>query len=184
MMVVVFLAMGFVFSTFAISILTEYILKKVCTPDAIPISAYPHLAEAFRSCRWRPSSSMAKCSCILSHSCPVALEARLPSSVSSLLTSCPCAVIGIVGLLIFIIFFGILYGLIAEDWNFVESLYWTVVTMTTVGYGDYAPMGQKRSHRETGRDGKITHCVLLCAPQGASRSPSTSLHALGSLPPL
>jgi hypothetical protein len=37
---------------------------------------------------------------------------------------------------------GTIYGVVAEEWTFIEALYWTVVTITTVGYGDYAPSSQ------------------------------------------
>lgn len=38
---------------------------------------------------------------------------------------------------------GTVYGAVAEEWSFIEALYWTVVTITTVGYGDYAPSTQR-----------------------------------------
>jgi hypothetical protein len=29
--------------------------------------------------------------------------------------------------------------MIVEPWNFIESLYFTIITITSVGYGDYKP---------------------------------------------
>lgn len=34
---------------------------------------------------------------------------------------------------------GTLFYRFAEDWNWVDSLYFTVITLTTVGYGDLSP---------------------------------------------
>jgi len=52
-------------------------------------------------------------------------------------------VLGMTVLLVFMIAFGVVYGVVIEQWNFIESLYFTVVTMSTVGYGDYAPSKQE-----------------------------------------
>jgi len=57
-------------------------------------------------------------------------------------TICGPRSLGLFSMLLLIITIGTLYGVTGEDWNFVESLYWTVVTITTVGYGDYAPSTQ------------------------------------------
>jgi len=57
-------------------------------------------------------------------------------------TICGPRSLGLLTLLITIITTGTLYGVISEEWSFIEALYWTVVTITTVGYGDYAPSTQ------------------------------------------
>merc|ERR1712166_34384 len=57
-------------------------------------------------------------------------------------TPCGPRVFGLVTLLLMIVGSGVIYGVVGEDWNFVESMYWTIVTITTVGYGDYAPSTQ------------------------------------------
>ncbi len=34
---------------------------------------------------------------------------------------------------------GTIFYMTVEEWNFLDSLYFTVVTLTTVGFGDFAP---------------------------------------------
>ena len=55
---------------------------------------------------------------------------------------CGPRVIGLMSFLILIIFTGTFYGMVFEEWNLIESLYFTVVTITTVGYGDYTTTSQ------------------------------------------
>lgn len=38
-----------------------------------------------------------------------------------------------------VIAFGAVVYSYLEDWSWIDSLYFTVVTLTTVGYGDFAP---------------------------------------------
>lgn len=38
-----------------------------------------------------------------------------------------------------ILAFGTIFYSIVEDWSMLDSLYFCVVTLTTIGYGDYAP---------------------------------------------
>lgn len=38
-----------------------------------------------------------------------------------------------------VIAFGTVIYKYLEDWSWVDSIYFTVVTLTTVGYGDFAP---------------------------------------------
>jgi len=71
-----------------------------------------------------------------------ALEEAVKSRQLHKYTLCGPRVLGLVTVLTAIITSGILYGVIGENWSFLEALYWTVVTITTVGYGDYAPTTQ------------------------------------------
>ncbi len=41
--------------------------------------------------------------------------------------------------LIFMVLIGMVLFMVLEDWTPIEALYFTVATMTTVGYGDLAP---------------------------------------------
>ena len=38
-----------------------------------------------------------------------------------------------------ILSFGTVFYTIVEDWSVLDSLYFSVVTLTTIGYGDFAP---------------------------------------------
>jgi len=57
-------------------------------------------------------------------------------------TCCGVRVLGLVILLTLIVTSGVCYGVFVEKWNFVNSIYFTVVTITTVGYGDLVPTTQ------------------------------------------
>lgn len=46
---------------------------------------------------------------------------------------------GLLILVILVIFVGTLSYSFFEGWNLIDSLYFTVVTLTTVGFGDFAP---------------------------------------------
>ena len=48
-----------------------------------------------------------------------------------------------IALMWIIIFFGCLIMLEIEDWNFGDSYYWAIVTITTVGFGDMVPHTDK-----------------------------------------
>jgi len=54
------------------------------------------------------------------------------------------AVIAISIIMLLMIFLGTIYGTMWEGWSFVESLYFTIVTISTVGYGDYTPTTSER----------------------------------------
>ena len=42
-------------------------------------------------------------------------------------------------LTVIVVAFGSLAFSVLEDWEFLDSLYFTIATMTTVGYGDFVP---------------------------------------------
>ena len=57
----------------------------------------------------------------------------------------PCCgprVFGIGMLLFTITGTGVVYGLVLESWTLIDAIYFTVVTITTVGYGDKVPSSQ------------------------------------------
>ena len=73
--------------------------------------------------------------------------------------------VALFGLLIIIIFGTLGYHLI-EGWNILESLYTTIQTISTVGYGDYTP--------QTGK-GKLFTIILIIFGVG------TMLYTVGML---
>lgn len=46
---------------------------------------------------------------------------------------------GLLIIVMFVIFVGTISYSFFEGWNLIDSLYFTVVTLTTVGFGDFAP---------------------------------------------
>jgi voltage-gated potassium channel len=48
-------------------------------------------------------------------------------------------VIVAVGLILFFLVFGTIFFHAIENWSYVDSFYFTGVTLTTVGYGDLTP---------------------------------------------
>ena len=43
------------------------------------------------------------------------------------------------GLVVLILGLGTVYYHFAESWNWIDSLYFSLITLTTIGYGDLAP---------------------------------------------
>lgn len=69
-------------------------------------------------------------------------------------------------LLISVIFFGAMGYVVIEHWSFFDGLYMTVITLTTIGYGEVHPLSFP---------GKIfTICLILTGI-------STITYSLGSL---
>jgi hypothetical protein len=47
----------------------------------------------------------------------------------------------LVGAVAWLILIGTVFYSLSQDWSLVDSFYFTVMTLTTVGYGDLAPTG-------------------------------------------
>jgi uncharacterized protein YneF (UPF0154 family) len=48
-------------------------------------------------------------------------------------------ILGLVAIFLILIFLGAYAYQIVEGWRYLDSVYFVVVTVTTVGYGDFAP---------------------------------------------
>lgn len=48
-------------------------------------------------------------------------------------------VLNVLFILFLLIFIGTIFYHNVEGWRYLDSLYFTVVTMTTIGYGDFTP---------------------------------------------
>lgn len=44
-----------------------------------------------------------------------------------------------ISLIIFFLFIGTLFFHLVEGWRFIDAFYYTGITLTTVGYGDFTP---------------------------------------------
>lgn len=58
-------------------------------------------------------------------------------SMSAKVCSC-CSMHGVILVMYYLL--GVLYGMVSCKWDLVESVYFSTVTITTVGYGDYTAM--------------------------------------------
>ncbi|MFM1808080.1 MAG: hypothetical protein RLZZ242_805 [Bacteroidota bacterium] len=45
----------------------------------------------------------------------------------------------LLGASVIILFGGAFFYMYAEGWNFIDALYFSAITLTTVGYGDFSP---------------------------------------------
>lgn len=48
-------------------------------------------------------------------------------------------IISIIIIVVAVISLGTVFYMVFEDWNFVDSIYFSVATLSTVGYGDLHP---------------------------------------------
>ena len=46
-------------------------------------------------------------------------------------------VLVVIGLIVLVFFPSILFMYFQEDWNFGTSIYYSIITLSTVGFGDY-----------------------------------------------
>ena len=51
----------------------------------------------------------------------------------------PMHLVAVLIIIVILIFFGAWYFRVEEGWSYVDSFYFTVMTVTTVGYGDLVP---------------------------------------------
>jgi len=85
------------------------------------------------------------------------LEAMMSTSTKvAKYTVCDARVLALGGTLLIFTAMGTTWCMLYEEWGFIESIYFTVITMTTVGYGDFAPLTQ------TGRLVMSFYILLAC----------------------
>lgn len=58
-----------------------------------------------------------------------------------------------------------------ENWSFLEAFYFVVITLTTVGFGDYVPGNPSRGNPS----GLCDNCIILRVQAGAATACFSSL---------